>query len=153
MKKLWIICIALFLSQLGFTYIDGRMYEIGSNESVTVGWDPISYQSNPALPIEYQYRLCMFKRSPLTYYQEGTTQNTQQTFTRPRTEFFRPEVRACGDVNGDGTIQESTECSDWANSLTHGQVDGQPKPWYIWWEMPVLTQGGDLEAEGIHIVF
>ena len=119
---------------------DGRMYVLESNETATVLWDAVVYPLDPTLPVIYDYRLVMFNKTPLTSYQDGETHLTQVTFTRPRTEFFRAEVRACGDVDGDGIVHRTTECSVWAESTDpqYGIVDGQPEGWWLFWKIPTL---------------
>lgn len=127
MKKIKLLILLLIFS-LGFTWTDGRMYTFGGNETVTVAWDP-----SPGATY-YEYRLALFKRNPISYLSQGTTTDTRVTHIRPRTDFFRSEVRACNDAG----------CSIWAESTDpkYATVDGQPMSWWIYWEMPKVEEGG-----------
>lgn len=101
-----------------------------SNESVTVGWDPVEEASYYEGRVVWQG-----STGDRETYLLGSTTAAQMEVVRPRAGAFEFGVRACND---------SAECSDWARSTDpeHAQVDGVPKGWRILFELPGPIDGG-----------
>ena len=112
----------LLLTTLGFSQWDGVEYTI-NEPSIIFAWD----ESEGAT--KYKVRLVWIDPTNEFIYDLGEVLTTEMTIPRPRAGHFRLEVAACNE----------TECSEYATSITHGQVDGEAKGWKIFWRIPPPT--------------
>jgi len=157
-KLIWISSLlVLLVVLLVFVSVDsvgaletkkGTMY-YGSDQIITVEWDAVLEATG------YQVQLVMFRRLPITIFDQGDTLETSIELLRPRVGQFLVRVRSWIWKNAEETEKQySTDDSacvggldpkcgwSYSDDPIYATVNGQPGVWWIDWQMPSVGGGG-----------